>query len=213
MRSDDIKKNIASTRKAIQSSRYLKSGLTPRATKLSSKNFNRLMQKRGLTKSDAASIKASFQKGTQLVTRHAKKGEPFIVTHGQANASGVFVSKRSLGKTPGKRQNRGALPHSNTAKFETKVVLDRDQNVITGRIAPQSKFQKMDPKGTPRRGGGIQTITDGGYKSNAIRNNDPKFPTVSDKSSSKTESFKNSLSKQTKVNKEKPHIKSQGQKR
>lgn len=114
--------------------------------------------------------------GAKLKVRHAKAGEQFVTTHGTERSSGVFVSEKSLGSTPGERINRGALPHSNTAEFETKVELARDQNVIYGKIAPQSKFSKMDPKQQPRNGGGEQVITDGGYNSGAVRTKDPKYP-------------------------------------
>lgn len=171
-----VKGNLAKNQSVIKSSRYGKSGETTRKTKLSSKNFDKLMQQRGLSKKDSSSLKASFDRSNPMQVRHAKKGEQFTVTHGTQNASGVFVSKGSLGKTPDKRINKGALPNSNSAKYETKVALEKNQNLIYGKIAPQSKFQKMDPKQTPRKGGGTQVITDGGYKKGAIRNNDTKFP-------------------------------------
>lgn len=184
-----VKGNLAKNHSAIKSSRYGKSGETTRKTKLSSKNFDKLMQQRGLSKKDASSLKASFDRSSPMQVRHAKKGEQFTVTHGTQNASGIFVSKGSLGKTPDKRINKGALPNSNSAKFETKVALDKNQNLIYGKIAPQSKFQKMDPKQTPRKGGGTQVITDGGYKKGAIKNNDTKFP-IPVKSSAPTASQK-----------------------
>ncbi len=190
----EINRNIEMARKATQSSRYQKSGQTTRRGELSSKNFNKLMKQRGLSKKEISSLKASFERSSKMQIRHAKKGEKFVVTHGEQNASGVFVSKNSLGNTPEKRINKGSLPHSNSAKYETKVTLDRNQNLVYGKIAPQSKFQKMDSKQTPRNGGGTQVITDGGYKSSAIRNSDSKFP-VPTKSKAVTisQKFKKSL--------------------
>ena len=70
----------------------------------------------------------------------------------------------------------GYRGNSNTAEFETKVELAHDQNVVYGKIAPQSKFSKMDPKQQPRNGGGEQVITDGGYNSGAVCTKDPKYP-------------------------------------
>lgn len=190
-----IKKNIADSHRATQSSRYQKSGLTTRKTELSSKNFERLMSQRGLSKKDISSLKASSDRSKKMQVRHAKKGESFVVTHGTQNASGIFVSKKSLGSTPERRINKGSLPHSNSARFETKVTLDKNQNLVYGKIAPQSKFQKMDPKQTPRKGGGTQVITDGGYKSGAIRNSDAKYPIPSKgKAMTTSQSFKQSLS-------------------
>lgn len=195
MSNETVKKNIEQTRKGIQNSRYQQSGLTFRKTELSSKNFDKLMKQRGLSKSEISSLKVSSDRSEKMQTRHAKKGEKFVLTHGEQNASGIFASKKSLGKTPEKRIDKGALPHSNSAKYETKVTLDKNQNLVYGKIAPQSKFQKMDPKQTSRNGGGTQIITDGGYKSGAVRNLDPKYP-IPTKSSIPTktsQNFKKSL--------------------
>lgn len=175
-RSEYIRKNVESSHQATEASRIRKSGLTDRKVKLNSKNFDKLMKQRGLSKQARTDLKRSNLQGAKLKVRHAKAGEQFVTTHGTERSSGVFVSEKSLGSTPGERINRGALPHSNTAEFETKVELARDQNVIYGKIAPQSKFSKMDPKQQPRNGGGEQVITDGGYNSGAVRTKDPKYP-------------------------------------
>lgn len=172
-----IRKNVQSSHKASEASRYLQNGLTDKKAKLNSKNFDKLMKKRGLSKDDRDSLKASMQKGTQMEVRHAKAGEKFITTHGTERSSGIFVSKKSLGKTPSERIDKGALPHSNSAEYETTVELSRDQNLVYGKIAPQTKFSKMDPAQAPRSGGAEQVITDGGYSAGAVTNRDPKYPT------------------------------------
>lgn len=176
-RKKTIEKNVQSSREASKSSRYMQSGLTDERTKLSSKNFDKLMAKRGLSKDDAANLKASNQQGTSMEVRHAKAGEKFVTTHGMERSSGVFVSEKSLGDTPSERIDKGALPHSNSAQYETTVELSRDQNIVYGKIAPQSKFSKMDPTQAPRSGGAQQVITDGGYNTGAVTNRDPKYPT------------------------------------
>lgn len=175
-RAEYIRKNVETSRQATEASRIRKSGLTDRKVKLNSQNFDKLMKQRGLSKQARTDLKNSNLKGANLQVRHAKAGEQFVTTHGTERSSGVFVSEKSLGTTPGERINKGALPHSNTAEFETKVELARDQNIVYGKIAPQSKFSKMDPKQQPRNGGGEQVITDGGYNSGAIRTKDPKYP-------------------------------------
>lgn len=175
-RAEYIRKNIRASKKATETSRINKTGLTDRKVKLNSKNFDKLMKQRGLTKQARTELKNSNAQGSQMQVRHAKAGEKFVTTHGTERSSGVFVSEKSLGSTSGERINKGALPHSNTAEFETKVELARDQNVVYGKIAPQSKFSKMDPKQQPRNGGGEQIITDGGYNSGAVRTKDPKYP-------------------------------------
>lgn len=173
---DNIRKNIQKSHEASLASRYEHCGLTDQKSKLSSKNFDKLMSQRGLSKNDIHNLKASSQAGKSMQTRHAKAGEEFITTHGNERCSGIFVSEKSLGRTPLERIDKGALPHSNTAEFETTIELSRDQNLVYGTIAPQTKFSKMDPSQAPRTGGGEQVITDGGYNTGAIINRDPKYP-------------------------------------
>lgn len=175
-RKSTIEKNIKASHEASKSSRYMQSGLSDKRAKLSSKNFDKLMAERGLSKEDTASLKASNQPGTSMEVRHAKAGEKFVTTHGTERSSGVFVSEKSLGNTPSERIDKGALPHSNSAEYETTVELSRDQNLVYGKIAPQSKFSKMDLAQAPRSGGADQVITDGGYNTGAVINRDPKYP-------------------------------------
>lgn len=91
-RKKTIEKNVQTSHEASKSSRYMQSGLTEKRTKLSSKNFDKLMAERGLSKDDAASLKASNQQGSSMEVRHAKAGEKFVTTHGTERSSGVFVS-------------------------------------------------------------------------------------------------------------------------
>lgn len=58
----------------------------------------------------------------------------------------------------------------------------------------------MDSKQAPRRGGGTQVITDGGYKSGAVRNSDPKYPVSAiSKTVTTSQSFKQSLASSKKT--------------
>ena len=75
MSDEVIKKNIEANSKATQSSRYKKSGLTTRKTELSSKNFDKLMKQRGLSKKDTAVLKASSDRSSKMQVRHAKRRE------------------------------------------------------------------------------------------------------------------------------------------
>lgn len=137
-----IEKNIRASHEASKSSRYMQSGLSDKRAKLSSKNFDKLMAERGLSKEDAAGLKASNQPGTSTEVRHAKAGEKFVTTHGSEHSSGVFVSEKSFGNTPIERIDKGALPHSNSAEYETTVEQSRNQYLVYGKLAPQSKFVK-----------------------------------------------------------------------
>ena len=56
---EQIKKNIADTHAASEASRYQKSGLSDKRAKLSSKNFDKLMQQRGLSDDSCRSISGS----------------------------------------------------------------------------------------------------------------------------------------------------------
>ncbi len=169
---DRIRENVLRTRKGTQASRYGQKGLTSQAAKMNSKNFRKLMTGRNLSRTDTKNMWNSFSHSTKtpVMARHAKKGENFKVTSGKNGASGNFVSKKSLGRNPSQRVNKGALPPSNPATKQTNVKLAKNQNLVYGKIAPQRQFQKADPKGLPRKGGGMQTITNGGYKSGAIKN-------------------------------------------
>lgn len=173
-----IRQNVEQFHSNTAASRYQKSGLTDQSAKLNNAGFNKLMDYRGINQEARNELKNSFSPNSQMEVRHAHAGERFVTTHGTERSSGMFVSKGSLGSTAGERINNGALPHSNTAEFETIVELGRDQNLIIGEIAPQSKFSKMDPEQLPRNGGAIQVVTDGGYQNGAVINRDAKFPAV-----------------------------------
>lgn len=123
---EKIQKNVSDSHAATQSSRYKCKGLTNERSKLSSKNFKKLMQQRGLKKEDIKTLQESSTRGKSLSVRHAKAGEKVVITHGTQSASGVFVSEQSLGSTPKERIDRGSLPVSNSAKYETKAQLDKD---------------------------------------------------------------------------------------
>lgn len=120
-----------------------------------------------------------------------------------------------MGKTPGQRIDKGALPNCNSAKYETKVVLDKNQNLICGKIDSQPKFQKLDQKQQPRKGGGTQVITDSGYKSGAIRNSDTKYPVPTNtRNDSPAQRFRKCVEKSNiDAKKSNENLKSKGNKR
>ena len=167
--------NVEATRQGNEASRFREQGLSDRPVKMNSKNMDKLLEGRGLSRQDSENLKQSFEPGT-VQARHAKYGEEFVTTSGQQNSSGVFVSEKPLGSTPEQRIDKGALPPTNTAEYQTKVRLDRDQDLLTGKIAPQPEFSRQDPQHRPRTGGAEQVVTNGGYRSGAVRNHDPKYP-------------------------------------
>lgn len=187
-RSEYIRQNVEQFHNNTAASRYQQSGLTDQSAKLNNAGFNKLMDSRGISQEVRSDLKNSFSSNSRMEVRHAHAGERFVTTHGIERSSGVFVSKESLGNTPADRINNGALPHTNTAEFETTVELGRDQDLIIGEIAPQSKFSMMDSGQQPRNGGAIQVVTDGGYQNGAVINRDAKFPAVIEQTEELSES-------------------------
>jgi hypothetical protein len=146
-----------------------------------------MMSGRGVSKVDTKSAWDSFEKSKKspAMVRHAKKGESYKITYGQNMASGNYVSKKSGGNTPAQRINKLALPASNNANKQANVKLARNQNVVYGKVAAQPNFQKADPNKIPRRGGAIQTLTDGGFRNNAVKTSkNLKSPNYTQKSAS-----------------------------
>lgn len=171
--------NMADIRKGIRSNNE-NNGLSYRPSKLNSDNFDKLCKGRKYTPEDAKNTKESFAKwspeardnkklrNSPVVGRHAKKGEKLMTTHSEGrDPSGKFATKKSLGNTDKRRQEKGALSVENTAKKETPVELARDQDIAQGKIGPQKKFENSN--GVKRPGGGYQIITDGGYENKAIK--------------------------------------------
>lgn len=137
------------------------------------------MKKRGLSQFDTTQLKKSFakwdgqnnHKGGNVTARHAKANEKYVITQTKGeSASGVFVSKKSLGNSPQERIDKGALPPSNKANQEKRVALGKNQNVISGKIAQQPSFKEQDTAHGERRGGGKQVVTAGGFSTGAVKN-------------------------------------------
>ena len=170
--------SLADNRRAIDKNNEGQ-GLTWRQVKINSKNLQKLMKKRGLSQFDTTQLKKSFakwdgqnnHKGGNVTARHAKANEKYVITQTKGeSASGVFVSKKSLGNSPQERIDKGALPPSNKANQEKRVALGKNQNVISGKIAQQPSFKDQDTAHGERRGGGKQVVTAGGFSTGAVKN-------------------------------------------
>lgn len=121
----------------------------------------KLLERRGLTRKQADDIVNSFR--GQIYSRQGQAGEIFTVTEGSSgSASGVFVSRGSVGSTPQERVRRLALPPSNTGVVESQARLTRDQLLLEGEVAAQPAW------GPDRAGGAWQVVTEGGKYTNAI---------------------------------------------
>lgn len=75
-----VRSNCSENRRHIDASRFLDKGQTDRSVKVTSRNFDKMMEQRGLTAEETKQLKSSFQQGT-IEMRHGKKGEDFVVTH------------------------------------------------------------------------------------------------------------------------------------
>ncbi len=190
-----IKSNVEKSHYASVKSRFQQAGVTREPTKINAKNFEKILEQRGLSKEERQQLLKSADRSEQMTARHAKAGEKFVTTHGIERSSGVFVSKDSLGRTPEERMKNGALPHSNNAEYETVVELTKDQDLIETKIAKQRHFQMMDPEQRSRDGGGHQVITDGGFNKDAIRQRDPKYPIAVDPNLNKLNKHNNGQSR------------------
>lgn len=107
--------SLADNRRAIDKNNEGQ-GLTWRQVKINSKNLQKLMKKRGLSQFDTTQLKKSFakwdgqnnHKGGNVTARHAKANEKYVITQTKGeSASGVFVSKKSLGNSPQERIDKG----------------------------------------------------------------------------------------------------------
>ena len=152
--------------------------LTSNSAKLSSKNFDRLMQERGIKPEDAKALKQSFQEyhqykgsGTQVNVRHVLKPESARNYNNGKNSSGVFQTTDNYSDSR-TAKNLLALPQMNDASNCTETVINpnlkngKQHNVIEGTAAQQDKDGKVFNK--YREGGGKQIVADGGYASGAV---------------------------------------------
>lgn len=160
-----------------------------RLTKMNSHNYDKLAQARGLSPDGSKNTKESFAKwhpdskndpslrNHSVLARHAKEGEKVRVAGNKPSEgphpSGVYVAK-GYPKTPEEIISDYAMPSEdkekgrsgNTAKEITNVELAKPQNILVGQVAPQKQWET---DGIPRSGGARQIVTDGGYRSGAIR--------------------------------------------
>lgn len=86
----------------------------------------------------------TFNESVKYNGTNAKANEKYVITQTKGeSASGVFVSKKSLGNSPQERIDKGALPPSNKANQEKRVALGKNQNVISGKIAQHRRFMNL----------------------------------------------------------------------
>lgn len=167
--------------------------------KLSSKNFDRLMQERGLDKitedngkTVAENIKSSFD-GKMTVT-HGYEGDRYTMTSGDKKASGNFLADQSARDlSADEKKEKYALPPENSAAHIRDVQLAKEQYIISGKVAPQEDFAKKAGDGISREGGATQYVTDGGYKGGAVKDAYQDIDTVKAKMSPEERNYYESI--------------------
>ncbi|WP_233969061.1 RHS repeat-associated core domain-containing protein [Pectobacterium polaris] len=129
---------------------------------LSRNSARKLLKSRGLDKKIQRETVNSFD--GQIYASQGKKGDVFDITGSSPETvSQVYVTRGSAGITAAERRANLALPQTNNATYQGKVMLTRDQVLLEGRVAPQPQW------GADKVGGGWQVVTAGGKYSGATR--------------------------------------------
>lgn len=180
-----IRENIAESQKAREASNYGKKGLDYDKHKLSSKNFDRLMQERGIPEDVAREIKESHNRwspyrdddlSTDTFVKHADpEGEDLIAYSSFGDASGKYLTKKIFSDNAEGIHDL-ALPAGNL-DYRGNDMLHADRvkaygDLIGGTVAPQPYFTidavTYGADSIERAGGGEQYVTNGGFKSGAV---------------------------------------------
>ena len=136
--------------------------------KLSTQEVTDILKARGLDDNAIKDLVQSFD--GQIYKRTGYEGEVFTITEAKSgDASGVFVTRGSVGTTPAEGIDLLALPPNNSALVESQVELTRTQLLLEGKVAGQPDWALIANDGIARNGGGWQVVTDGGKYSNALK--------------------------------------------
>lgn len=174
--------NIAESKKSRTSSNY-NNGLNYEEHKLSSKGFDKLMEQRGVDATDAKNAKQSFNKWAPKENKNPKMAQDVTVKHTPENGEKGYVYSTKGGKpatgnyvsptkqsSPETAKEKLALPANNKATQQNEVRVYGDQ--IRGTVAPQNQWSTeaaTKDDNTKRNGGGTQILTNGGYKTGAVK--------------------------------------------
>ncbi len=191
---DKIRADIDSMKESPSGYKDFENGVrdvpTDQPAKLSSKNFDRLAEERGLSPEEAKAQKESFRafpeqdkslnnashhpektSADEATIRHVTKDEPVNVYSNEKGASGKY-STHDVYTEPSEVQKNLATPDYNTGEYKNESTLKstlndgRQNNVMEGTVAPQKADGKVFTEDRP--GGGKQILTDGGYEGGGI---------------------------------------------
>ncbi len=181
-----IRHNVEQSRIAREASNIGTGTLSYSEHPISSKGLKKLLRQRGLSDSEIADVMGSFNKyadaGELLsspsmprditVKRTRPEGEIRWVYSTKGDASGIFTTRDLYFDN---RTGMGSLatPASNAFLQAEKVIIPEGQIQINGTVAPQHAFtadaMSRGLDDVIRRGGGIQTVTNGGFATGAVK--------------------------------------------
>lgn len=179
-----IRENIELSRIARESSNFGTGELSYKEHKISSKGLRTLLHNRGLSDTQVDEVMQSFNKYSTSRTLPVSQDIPKTVTvkhtpvSGEAkwlyssngNASGIFVTN-DLYVDNMTGISKLATPATNDMLMAERVLVFGDQ--INGTVAPQLSFTTDAIAGgydnVIRIGGGTQTVTNGGLKTDAVK--------------------------------------------
>jgi len=178
-----ITANIEESKNSRTSSNYNK-GLNYDEHKLPSKGFDKIMKQRGRDATDTQNAKQSFNKWAPKGNKNPKMAQDVTVKHTPTDGEKGYVYSTKGGKpatgnyvsptkqsSPEKAKENLALPAKNKATQQNEVRVYGDQ--IRGTVAPQKQWSaEAAAKGdnAQRSGGGTQILTNGGYRTGAVKN-------------------------------------------
>ena len=173
--------NVEESKKAREANNEGK-GLSYREYKMSSKNFDRLMEERGVSKEEAQQVKSSFNRwagdardpnlSQEVTAKHSPpggdKGYVYSTKGSDHPASGKYVAAEKLDHAD-EAKSRYAAPTVNKMTQREEVRVHGDQ--VRGAAAPQPGWTQEAKKSgdhVERKGGGTQIYTKGGYATKAV---------------------------------------------
>lgn len=184
-----IRENVAESQRAREASNYGEKGLDYNKHDLSSKNFDRLMEERGIPEDEARGLKESHNRWsphrnddlpTDTFAKHADPGGEDLIAYSSSEstndkASGKYLTKEIY--TDNANAIHDLATPAGNSDYHGNDMLHADRvkaygNLIGGTVAPQPDFTTdamvNGSDSIERAGGGEQYVTNGGFKSKAV---------------------------------------------
>jgi len=167
-----IRQNIEESRIAREASNFGTKDLSYREYPISKKGVKQVLKQRGLTDIQADQVISSFD--GDITVKHTRPGGEMKWVYSDGNggkpASGIFTTSDVYYDNMTAIEKLAA-PSTNSMLQAEKVIIHGDQ--INGKVAPQYSFTADavadGSDSIIRRGGGTQTVTNGGFESGAVK--------------------------------------------